>query len=231
MLFTGSLATQTSYTAADLASGNAAGGRIPWALLATKNGVPNDQSYSDDFNRAALGGLWYPVSDTGTDQLVISTSGGTKGRVMYSVSPTGNQLGLYTKPVSGDQMLVEANLYDRTGAIRLGVMSCCNRELTEGVYLGVNNSSANIYTGTWTSMTQRATVSTSNSDSKFGLYSDPSTAKFTILKDDTDIGSWTDTGGVVTFGADNRYGGIRIGRSNPVSAGMLDNWTLRDAVL
>lgn len=220
----GSGTSHASFTAADMAAG--VDSRLPWAMLASKAVAQTDRSYSDDFNRVNLGSLWLPVSNTGANQIGI-----TSKRLAYKSTTNGDQVGLYTKAVSGDQMLVEANVYSRATTPRIGVMSCCNRELTEGVYLGINASSANIYTGAWGSLTQRATVSVTTGDAKWGLYNDPSTAEFTIFRDGTDIGGWIDTGGVVNFGADYRYGGARISRASGVNAGTLDNWTLSDNAL
>jgi hypothetical protein len=217
-LFT-SGASVSSFTPSQMTA--AINARLPWAMLASKASAPNDQSYSDDFNRTTLGSLWSP-----SDVLTI-----TNNRAAYKGTTNGLEHAMYIRSVSGDQMLAEANVYNRSLSARLGVMSCCNREFTQIVYLGVNATTANIYTGAWNSLTQRAsvsTVSTSVGDAKFGLYNDPSTAKFTILMDGTDIGSWTDTGGVVQLGYDYRFGGIRIERAAGVNAGALDNFTLRD---
>lgn len=217
------LTNNTTYNSTQLTSIMNVGGSTPFGMVAVKNPVPTAQSFSDDFNRVGIGGLWYPMSNTGANQIDITSS-----RAGFQSTTNGDQVGLYIKPVSGNQMLVEANVYDRVATPRLGVMSCCNRELTEGVYLGVNASTANIYTGAWGSLTQRKTISVTGGDAKWGLYNDPSAAKFIVLRDGTDVGSWIDTGGVVHLGAEFRYGGIRITRASGVNAGTLDNWLLRD---
>jgi hypothetical protein len=213
--------SKSSYSSSAMAS--AAQAAVPWAMLAVKNVVPDDQSHSDPFSRVTLGSLWVPVSNTGSNKIGI-----TSERAAFKGSTNGDQVGLYLKSVAGDQMLVEANIYSRVTTPRLGIMSCCNRELTAGVYLGVNDGTANLYTGAWNSLTQQKTVSVTTGDAKWGLYNDPSTSTFYIIRDDTDIDSWVDTGGVVTLDRDHRFGGIRISRASGVNAGTLDNFTFRD---
>lgn len=215
----------SAYSAASLAvlMAQDAADALPWAMLATKGIAETDQSFSDDFNRVSLGGLWFLRSDTGASNVGISGE-----RAAFVGSSDGNQLGLYIRPTSGDQMLVEANVYDTVASARLGVMSCCNRELTQTVYLAVDSGLAKLYTGAWNSLTERLSVATTADDAKWGLYNEPSSSEFFILKDGTDVGSWVDSGGVVLHGSDYRYGGIRISRASGVNGGTLDNWTLRD---
>lgn len=220
-----------SYSSSQVASMSAsAAGGVPWAMLATKNPPVQDQSFSDDFNRVNMGIFWHTVSNTGTDHVGITSS-----RAGFKGTTNGDQLGLYIQAAAGDQTLVEANTYSTVTTPRLGVMSCCNRDLTQCVYLGVNAGTAKVFTGAWGSLTERLSVPVTDDSGgdvdyvpKWGLYNDPSASKFFILKDGTDVGSWVDSGGVVLRGPDYRYGGIRISRASGVNAGTVDNWTFRD---
>jgi hypothetical protein len=194
-------------------------------MLAQKNPAPSPRSYSDDFNnRSALGSLWLPTSSTGANQIGITNS-----RLAFKSTTNGEQVALYRDPTDDDEILVEANQYNRVAGAGAGPMLYCNRELTQTMYLDVKAAAAKLFVGPWNALVDTGvSVATTAADAKWGVHGDPSTSIFTILKDGTDVGAWTDTAGVVQLGFDYRFGGARISRVSGVNGGTQDNWTLRD---
>ncbi|WNO26714.1 minor tail protein [Mycobacterium phage Groundhog] len=223
------LATKTSYTAAELNGiiTNEDSWPLPWALVATKNRAPTDQSFSDDFNRSGLGSLWFVKSDSGSNQLGISGN-----KASFSGLTDGVQNGLYILPTAGDKQWVEGVSYGSTLALsgpRGGLLLNCNRDLSQVVYLGWNLNSAKIYTGPWNSLTERASVNTALNDVPWQFYYDPATGQYIALKNGQDIGlGWADTTSAMKHGPDFRYGGLRISRAAFFNACQIDNWTLKD---
>jgi hypothetical protein len=220
-------ANQTYYSAAAAATARAAITSLPWALLAAKNLATTDQSFSDNFSRAALGGLWVTESSTGTSQISISNN-----YAVYTGLANGTQNAIYIYPTAGDAMRVDADLAYTALALtggRVGLPLCCNRDFSQMVYLSVGNTDARIYSGSAAAPTQRAVVSTTGNDGPWSIYYDPVANMFTALKNGVDIGlNWTDSGDVVAHGNGYRYGGLNISLLTLVSGGAVDNWTLRD---
>ncbi|QXO14261.1 minor tail protein [Mycobacterium phage Chaser] len=218
---------KTTYTPSEVLAAQGLSVIMPWAMMAAKNLATTDQSFSDDFNRSAMGGLWFLKSDTGTNQVGVSG-----GRAAFSGLTDGNQNALYIRPTAGDKQWVEANLYETgiaASGAREGLLMHANRDLSQVVYLGVNLNSAKIYTGPWNSLTERASVSTTGNDVLWQMYFDPATAAYTVLKNGQASGlTWTDSGSVVAHGPNYRFGGLRISRSTFFNAGRVDNWTLKD---
>jgi hypothetical protein len=199
---------------------------LPWAMIATKQAVPGQLTYTDNFdNRSILGSLWFPKSSISGKQLKLANN-----RAAFNGTTAGDQLALYTLPVGSDQMLVEANIYSRASTSISGVMLCCNRELTQTVYLGLDASVIHLYTGAWNSLTQVGSWTTGSGDAKWAVWCDPTTGIFTILRDGVAVQTWA-SAGTVQFGEDFRYGGLRATLSPFVGAaapGTMDNFTFRD---
>lgn len=200
----------------------------PFALFASQGQVATDQLYADDFNRSGIGALWY-LQSTNSGQIGISL-----GTTTYTGSTDGHQHAVYTRPLASDRMWVEGNFYNINSSTPCGLLLNCNRDLSQVVYLYVNNAVARIYTGSATSLTQRATVNTLFNSVPWQFYYDPATNKYTVLKDGKTTGSgwsglsWTDSGNVVKHGSLYRYGGIRISRASLFYGGNIDNWVLKD---
>jgi len=224
---TGSTDTnKTSYTSGEVTSILAASQILPWGLIAAKNLAETDQSFSDDFNRSAIGGLWSLKSNTGSNQLIISGN-----RARFSGSTDGIQMGLYVRKTASDSMRVDGTLHDvaaATSGARAGLMINCNRDMSQIVYLSTSNSNLKIYSGPWDSLTERASIGTTGSGS-LSIYYDVVLNKYVALKDDEPTGlEWTDTGNLMQHGADYQYGGIRQARSIFFNSATIDNFTLRD---
>jgi hypothetical protein len=214
---------KTSYTISETAASIAATRISPWALIASKGQTATDQLYADDFNRSGMGGLWY-LQSTSSDQMGI-----VLGTASYMGTAAGHQHGLYTRPLASDRMWVEGNLYNINSSVQEGLLLNSNRDLSQIVYLAVNNVEARIYTGSAGSLTSRASVSTLFNSVPWQFYYDPPTKKYTVLKDGKSIGlSWTDSGNLMQHGALFRYGGLRISRSGLLNGGSIDNWLLQD---
>ncbi|MEB3021318.1 hypothetical protein [[Mycobacterium] crassicus] len=212
---------KTSYSSTEAAAVNV--GAIAWTLLASQGQVATDQLYADDFNRSGMGALWFLQSTT-SDQMGIAF-----GQASYAGLLDGSQHALYTRPLASDRMRVEGNLYNIISGTQEGLLLNCNRDLSQIVYLAVNNANARIYTGSATSLTQRASVSTTLNSVPWQFYYDPTTNTYTALKNGKSVGlSWADSSNLMQHGSLYRYGGLRISRGSLVNGGSIDNWLLKD---
>lgn len=224
--FTGDTA-QTSYTDTEAATARAATNIFPFIVLAATSLSATDQSFSDDFNRSQLGGLWTTKSNTTTDLLTVNGS-----QASYNGTTNGNQNALVVRQMNGDKNYVEAAIYgtlDSTAHAYLGVLMHCNSDFSSIMYLAVNDQGAKIYSGSTTSLTQRATITRDFNDGLWRLQYDPSTTTYTAYMDGNDVGlSWNDSGAAKPRGALYRYGGLRIERASGVNAGTMDDFTLAD---
>lgn len=218
------LNSATTFTAAQAVTAQANTSTIHWAALAQATMTPTDRSFSDDANRGAIGGLWFRKSSSASLMDVYEEQFG------YTSSTDGSQSSIYIHPTNRDVARVEANLYFNTSSTaRQGVLLSCNRDLSQVVYLGVNGTSAKIYSGSHTSLTERASLTIANDDSLWTMYYDSGNDKYVALKDGAVIGlQWTGVSTAVLHGSDYRYGGIRIETAAAQPAGTVDNWTLRD---
>jgi len=224
---TGSTDTnKTSYTSGEVTSILAASQILPWGLIAAKNLAETDQSFSDDFNRSALGGLWSLKSNTGSNHLGISGN-----RVRFGGTTDGVQMGLYVRRTASANMRVDGTLHDvsaATSGARGGFLINCNRDMSQCVYLSISNTNSKIFSGPWDSLTERA----SDSDTGTGpwtIYYDVVLNKYIVLKDGDPTGlEWADTGNLMQHGSDYCYGGVRQARVTFFNSPTVDNFTLRD---
>lgn len=218
-----SLTAQTSYTAAQATTARAAGTTLNWFMLAAKFMPSVDRSFSDDANRSAIGGLWVRQSSTASLLDIYEEAFG------YTGTSDGDQSALYIHRTTRDVNRVEANLFiNKNSTARCGVLLHCTRDFSQVVYLGVNGTSAKIYSGPIDSLLERASLSLGG-EGKWALYYDQAADKYVALKDGATIGlEWTSVGSAVTHGADYRFGGMRISLASGEPAGTIDDWTLRD---
>ena len=223
--------SQSSYTSSEVTAARAlvTGQRMIWALLANQSSTANDQLFTDDFNRATLGSRWFLKSSNATQ---IGLSFGQAAYATDLFPADGNHNALYTLPTASDRMWVEGTLYgtglNLSGA-RIGLMLCCNRDLSQVVYLSANINTVKIYSGPWGSLTERASVSSSFNDVPWRFTYNPANKKYEALKNGQSIGlSWTDSGDLMQHGRNFRYGGLRISRVSGTNAGTIDNWLLKD---
>lgn len=216
-----SLTAQTSYTPAEAATARANGAILGWFMLAAKSMPSIDRSYSDDANRSAIGGMWVRQSTTASLLDVYEEAFG------YTGVDDGDQSAFYIHRCSRDVNKTEANLYvNPLSTARLGIMLHCSRDLSQVVYLGVDETSSKIYSGPIDSLVERASLAVGGTG-KWGLYYDSAADKYVTLKDGKVVGlEWTAP--TTIHGADYRFGGIRISSSGGESAGTIDDWNLRD---
>ena len=212
---------KTSYTAGEATTAQAAGNTLNWFMLAAKSLPDVARSWSDDANRVGIGGLW--VGDAAAHIDIYEESFG------YTGSTDGDQTSIYIRPCIQDVDRVEANLLiNPASTVRCGVILHCARDFSQIVYLGVDSTSAKIYSGSSGSLTERASLSSGGSG-KWALYYDQSADKYVALKDGAIIGlQWTSVGSAVTHDVNHRYGGIRISLASGEPAGTIDDWILRD---
>lgn len=214
---------KTSYTASEAATAQAAGNTLNWFILAAKDMPTVDKSYSDDANRLNIGGLWVRASSTASLPDIYDEAFG------YTGTSDGDQEALYIHPCSRDVNRVGANLHiNANSTARCGVLLHCSRDFGQVVYLGVNSTSAKIYSGPVGSLTERASLS-SGGTARWDLYYDDAADKYVALKDGANTGlQWTSVGSAVSHGSDYRYGGFRISLASGETAGTVDDWVLRD---
>lgn len=222
---------KTSYTSVEAATFQAATTSLPFFALLSATPGAIEKSYADDFNRTELGPMWQ-VKTTGDGYLQIF-----EGRAWAAISGYGTAstaTGLYVRPTSSDDQRVDCKLYYTDFSPGLaGPTMHMSRDYSSLVWLAVSDTDASIYSGSSSSVTQRATVAITENDALWSMYYETSTNTYTVLKDNQDIGlSWTDSGNVVPQGYDYRYGGVRKQTvSDGVTlwfGGFLDNWNLRD---
>ncbi|WP_431231538.1 hypothetical protein ACQ856_18420 [Mycolicibacterium psychrotolerans] len=227
-----------SYTAAQASAFAAVTPAIPWGVMAAKNLATTDQSFSDDFNRSALGGLWSPISvaDAGSAGPLkyLTISGGklvttgsiTDGGALFK----GIQSAIYVRPTAGDAALVQSNIYPGSSGFKSGPVMHCSRDGSQAVGLLVDAGSAKISTGALSSVTwnDREAVGTGGDGLWSMFYEEPANT-YHALKDGNEVGlSWQDDGFEIQHGRDFHYGGARQRRDTGVGSGPMDNWTLRD---
>ncbi|BBX09507.1 hypothetical protein [Mycolicibacterium aichiense] len=230
---------KSSYTAAECSTARGASMISPWGLLAAKNLPLTDQSFSDDFNRSAMGGLWSLITviaagSAGPQKNLaivngkcVSTGSITDGGALFK----GTQSAVYVRPTNGDAQRVDGNVYPATSSqFHSGLAMHCSRDGSQAVVLAVANNRVAIWTGSLTavSMTERKAVAGGGAG-LYSMYYDAPRNTYVVLKNGEPIGlEWTDTDNVVQHGRDFRYGGVRHGRELGLGSGPIDNWTLRD---
>lgn len=228
------LSNATSYTAAQIATGAVATGQMNFGGLFRAAGFYTPKTYTDDFNRPDFGVLWIPWSNSfgaGAPQLHINFNAG-EGRAAFTGTVDGDESNVYMYPSASDQTMVAADTWGLAGTARCGIFTHASREAHQLAYLGVGLGGANLYTGAWGTLgAAKATIASSAADgTNWGIYVDsvPTHDVFYIMKNGTDVASWTDTADTMQVGSDFRYGGKIISRISGVNAGELDNWTMKD---
>lgn len=217
-------ANKTSYSTSALAVDLAADSILPWMGLAAKNFAMTDRSWSDDFNRSALGGLWSCASDTG-HQLGIAGN-----KLSFIGTTDGQQSGIQITAMAGDANMItgDIGLNPLGGSRAMGLLLHCDSTMDQVVYLAVTAANAKFYSGSISSLTQQAIDSTGGSGT-WSAYYDVVNDKYVALKDGNPTGlEWDSVGSAVLHDADHRYGGARITGSTLIQAGQIDNITLRD---
>lgn len=216
---------KTVYTASELNGHLAAGTILPWLGLAAKNLATTDRSWSDDFNRSALGAMWSCRSNTGSNQLGI-----VNNKLTYIGLTDGHQNGIQITAMAGDANMITGDIdLDILAAGReLGLLLHCDSTMDQVVFLAVSSVGAKFYSGSVTSLMERATDTTGGKGT-WSAYYDLANDKYVALKNGLPTGlEWKSVGSAVKHDSDHRYGGGRITRSSFVTAGVIDNVTLRD---
>ena len=214
---------KTTYSTSEAATARGNGTVLTWFMLAAKSMPAVDRSFSDDYNRLSIGGEYFRKSSTASDIDIYEEALG------YTGVADGDQAALYIRACSRDVNRVEANLHiNAASTARCGVLLHCSRDLSQMVYLGVNGTSAKIYSGAFGSLTERASLS-SGGTAKWAAYYDEASDKYVALRDGVDVGlQWTSVGSTVKHGADYRFGGDMISCASGEPAGTIDDWVLRD---
>ncbi|MCV7255352.1 hypothetical protein H7J86_24620 [Mycobacterium hackensackense] len=217
------LTSQTSYTAAQATTARANGNTLCWFMLAAKFMPDVDKLFSDSFKYIAISGQWVRQSSTAALIDVYEEALG------YTGTLDGDQSALYIRRCTRDVNKVEANLYvNPNSTVRVGLLLHCARDFSQVVYLGVNGTSAKIYSGPIDLLTERASLATGGTG-KWSLYYDAAADKYVALLNGATVGlQWTSVGSAVAHGEDYRFGGARIECAAGEPAGTVDDWELRD---
>lgn len=227
------LGNATSYTAAQITSARNSTVEMSYGGLFRSTSFYTPKTYTDDFNRPDFGALWIPWANSGGGiaNLRINFANG-QGRAAFTGTVDGDESNVYMYPSASDQTVVAADTWGLSGTARCGIFCHASREANQLAYLGVSSLGANLYAGTWGTLgAAKATIPSSAVDgTNWGVYVDPTGLHnvFHIMKDNTDVASWTDSTDIMKIGSDFRYGGKIVSRISGVNAGEIDNWTMKD---
>lgn len=226
---------KTSYTGAEALSAQGASTSIVFGALAATGMAVTDESYSDDFNRSTMGGLWT------RDSLAVISS----GRVTYGTSGSaGRAWATYVRNTVSDNQRVEARFYNTANLATAGqgiyLNSTADRLNCVALWVqdAIAGGTAKIYSFSGGSGTSRASISLAGfgqGEATWSLYYESTPNRYTVLRNGLATGlTWTDSGNVVSHGALYRYGGLFVEQDLlvlvPVKGGQVDNWNLRDYV-
>lgn len=235
-MYTSTLSTNTSYTAAEIQAMKDATAFCPWFAMASTGSYETERSFYDDFNRSDNsdpGALWALDAALAFHYLILSG-----GRVVIhpTVSAGTNVTGarLFLRATQGDDQRVGANFYNLTSTTaEAGIVLGASTDFANWVRLAVTATGAKIYSRIGGTITQRATQSTTGDNNvQWYLTYSSATKTYTAYRDEEVITSWVDSGNLMPHGELYRYGGLAITRvftgGIDVQGGGVDNWTLRD---
>lgn len=202
---------------------------VPFLWVGADTGVNNvPRTFSDPFNRVAVGNSWALRSTTST-QLTI-----TGDALAFNGGSDGTQAGVYVYPLTTDHQRVQIQLKENANAQPTRGILCADGTLTNWAGVEVRNSDVRIVSGSAVgTVTTRATVSTSNvAGDGFALEYTPGDNTFRVFKNSnpTAILSWVDSGNVVSHGSGKRFVGASLTRSFFVNAAAIDAWLGFDVV-
>lgn len=213
-------ANQTSYTAAQATAFRAQASILPWCMLAAKNAVVPELSFSDDFNRQFLGSDW--LATTG---LTLAGS-----QLSYGGTTNGEQTGFYIRRTTMDSQKVGGNIFVTSGATtqRSALQLHVDREGTQSVELSVGPASSEIISYVNNVPTIRAVVATGGTDF-YELYYDVTNDKYVARKNQVAFGlEWDHPGTLAKHGSRYRFAGARIARGSGINAALIDNFSIMD---
>jgi hypothetical protein len=220
------LTNQTTYTSAQAATARDGTDRTPFFFMADPTATIQEMTFTDNFNRKSLGSTYEKKSSTGSLGIFA-------GQVNYGGTTDGNQNAVVGTPTNSDRMLVSGGVYgvELSAAVanaRAGFLICCARDWSQVVFLEVAQGTSRIFSGSWNSLTQRASVNSGGSG-EYSIEYDPDTKVYLARRKGATFGlSWTDSGNLTKHGRDYRYGGVRISRSTFINGGVIDDLTVRD---
>lgn len=224
---TATLATQTSFTAAEATTALAAGVLLPFIAMGQTTVYPEDRTWTDRFNRLYFGRNWIHRSNGVTGQLGITYANG-EGRVTYTGTTDGIQEVLFIRPTTGDAMRADIDIADVNSNGAVDTYICRDRGSQNGVVLAVGQGAALIGTQSGGVQTIRAT-STVGGEGTWTIYYEPTPDMYTVLKNGQDIGlSWIDSGHVMPHGYNYRFSSVQIERISGQNGGTIDNWEFGD---
>lgn len=203
---------------------------VPFFSCATDHGQDEVlREWIDTFERAngGLGANWWNKTTAGSNYLEISSQ-----TVRFKGTTDGEQSSGYVYPLATDNGYLEINfIFDGSASARAGGFMCGNNAITNAAYLLANESTVYIATGTFGSVTNRASVShTAAAGDNIGMYYVAATNTFEVYKNGgaSPILEWEDTGNVVSHGLGNRFVGLWMERTPFNSAGSIGKFIARD---
>ncbi|MBB5915264.1 hypothetical protein BJY24_004131 [Nocardia transvalensis] len=181
---------------------------------------------SDDFNRAngAMGANW-------------TLGNGTQPQISSNMAAqTGSSDGFFPARYnagqsSTDRWYVEWVVGATPTSVASGVLIRARSDWTQAVAAGCYSSGTAI--ATVTSATGSGSVTRASNSTTFAagdtLRVQADGNVYTVFKNGVSIGlSWTDSGGVIGTGSNNRWGGLYVQRSSFTNSAALNSWVLAD---
>lgn len=195
--------------------------RIPFAHIAPDIGQGNyvapPLNWFDDMSFSKS--RYYIKSTTRAEPLI-------DGKLHYGGSTDGRQHIIPRASASTDRIMVAATLSGATN-VRAWLSLGGDSGAAGGVALGINASSARLYTVDsldWTSVTNVAEWGGGNG--RWQIDCNPANGVYTIRKDGAVVGTWS--GGSVLRGASRRYCGAGVERALFINSGQWDDLEFGD---
>lgn len=186
------------------------------------------RNFYDNANRSTgVGANWAQISSWGSHFTISSN------QFAYNGTTDGWQGGVYVLPLVSDYVWVEMDVNGTSETSSL--ILCANSGLTNYATVDIDSGGSALYSATSISAgTSRATSGTGGTGRYRLLYN---TADNTfrwykyISGSLTQLGTWLDSGNVITHGSGKRFAGFKIQRNFFNNGGPVDNWNAADVVV
>lgn len=186
------------------------------------------RNFYDNANRSTgVGANWAQISSWSTHFTISSN------QFAYSGTTDGWQGGVYVLPLVSDNVWVEMDVNGTSETSSL--ILCANSGLTNYATVDVDSGGTALFSATAiNSGTSRATSGTGGTG-RYRLAYNIADNTFRWYKyiggTLTQLGTWLDSGNVVTHGSGKRFAGLKIQRNFFNNGGPVDNWNAADVVV
>lgn len=183
------------------------------------------RNFYDNANRSTgVGANWAQFSTWGSFSTI------TSNQFTYNGTTDGWQGDLYVLPLATDKIFLEMDVVSTSDISSLII--CSNNTFTNNYALDVTSSGCTLYTATALNAgTSRASSGTGGTG-RYRLTYTPADKTVRFYKQIsgvwTSLGSWADSGDIVTHGAGKRFAGRKFRRNFFANGGPVDNWNSWD---